>query len=229
VPHAADNGVIALFHSTFPALPTVEAGSVAVAMGIDEPKQAEVDADVRVHGTMRFLAGDEVPVHFLSYWFDAVREDNPEEIVFSSRPSIIQRYRDTLGIWDTRGHAPGTHYLRLHMRLSSEDTIIIPSLVLLKKATVGITATPTTARFEIEDVYPNPLRAGNLLHIRVGNLPATGGELRMMDLLGRTIMSRAVASRGEVELVSDAISPGIYTLMITVGNTVQTQIIHIIR
>jgi hypothetical protein len=184
-PHAADNGVVALFHSSFPALPTVEAGSVAAVISVDEPRQAPVDARVPVHGSVRFLPGADVPVHFVSYWLTAAAAGNPELPLWTSQPSIVQRYRDTIGVWDTQGLTPGDYLLTVHMRLSNDDTLSIPAPVRLTEPTVGVGTTTAAGDLRIEAVYPQPLRAGDALHVRLSDDgPA---QVALHDMLGREV------------------------------------------
>jgi hypothetical protein len=214
IPHAADNGVIALFNSTFPALPTVEAEAAAVVMGLDDPAQAEVDADVPLFGTMRFLPGSALPLYFTSFWFDAVREDTPDEVTFTARPSIRERYRDTIGVWDTRGHVSGAHILRLHMRLSSEDTISIPARVVLTESTLAVAPTPSRLGLSLS-AWPNPLRSGSTLSVAAtGVSPRFGAELTLTDVAGRIRQRMPVREGATVTLETRALPAGSYLLQL---------------
>ena len=209
VPHAADNGVVALFHSSFPALPTIEPGSVAAVIAVDEPRQAATDADVPVLGSVRFLPGADVPVHFVSYWLSAAQSDNPELALWTSQPSIVQRYREALGLWDTRGFAPGDYLLSVHMRLSNDDTISIPAPVRLLEGTVGIAASERPADFRIDAVYPQPLRPGTSLTVQLsGEGPAT---VMLQDLLGREV-GRSDGTARTRQLSTEGLAPGVYLL-----------------
>ena len=227
IPHAADNGVLALFNSSYPGLPTVEAGAVAVVMGADEPKQAPVGRDVPVLGTMRFIAGDDVAVHFASHWFDAVRVDNQSEVLFRSPPSIVQRVRDTLGIWDTRGHVPGDHYLRLYMRLNPDDTISIPTPVQLTAPT-SVRGRAGAQDFHITAVYPQPLRAGGMLTVRTEGLHGGDATLQLIDLLGRPVLTRRIDTATPLRLSAGDVPAGIYTLLLRGGSVQRTRTIHVI-
>jgi len=227
IPHAADNGVIALFNSSFPGLPTVEAGSVGVVMGVDEPKQAPVERDVPVVGTMRFLAGDEVEVHFASHWFEAVRVDDQSQVLFRSQPSIVQRVRDTLGIWDTRGHVPGDHYLWLYMRLNPDDTISIPAPVRLTAPT-PVSAGVPARDFRIAAVYPQPLRTGGVLRVHTEGIGRRGATLQLIDMLGRVMLTRRIDATGPLRLSAAGLPAGTYTLRLHSGGMQRTRTIHVI-
>ncbi|MBE0645914.1 MAG: hypothetical protein IH600_17670 [Bacteroidetes bacterium] len=210
IPHAADNGVIALFHSSFPSLPTIEAGSVATVISVDEPRRAEVDARVPVYGTVRFLAGADVPVHFVSFWMTAANTNNPDLVLWQSPPSIIQRYRDTLGVWDTNDFLPGDYELTVHMRLSNDDTIRIPALVQLTEATVGVDSEPSPATFAIRALYPQPARGGETVTVRFSDADA-GGTLLLCDVLGREVR-RMDFTGGMVRIETAGLAPGTYLL-----------------
>ncbi len=227
-PHAADNGVIALFHSSFPALPTVEAGAAAVVMGLDDPAQAETERDVALFGTVRFIGGSELPIHFISFWFDAVREDNPDDVLFTAGPSIRERYRDTLGIWDTRGHVPGNHLLRLHMRISTGDTISLPSVVRLVEGTVDTRSLPAAFRLQLA-AWPNPLRGRQTLTLRVQTAsPGGTAVLTMTDLLGRPVLRRPVKDAAVQVLRTDELPAGSYLLQLREGRQTVTRHIQIL-
>ena len=226
-PHAADNGVVALFHSSFPGLPTVEAGAAAVIMGIDDRAAAPVESDVPLRGSVRFLAGDDLPIHFISFWFDAAREDNPEELLFVAQPSIRERVRDTIGIWDTRGHVPGNHIVRLHMRISTGDTISIPAVIPL--AAVNTAAAPPAVRPLDLSAWPNPVSKDAALQIRVRpSAPGSRFSISLTDMLGRTRMRRHAEGASALALPVDALPAGSYLLRLTEGTRSVTRRIHII-
>lgn len=224
IPHAADNGIIALFHSTFPALPTIEAGSVATVVSVDEPRQAQTESFVPVHGSVRFLAGADVPVHFVSYWLSAARVSNPELELWKSQPSIIQRYRDTIGVWDTRGLTPGDYLLSVHMRLSNDDTISIPAAVVLTQGTVSVSQPNAASAFRIEEVYPQPVSVGMPLTVRLQD--ARPGTLLLHDMLGREL--RRIDANGDlVRFPTEGLVPGVYLLSARQGDELSTQPIRI--
>lgn len=219
IPHAAENGVIALFHSTFPALPTIESGSVATVISVDEPRQAMTESLVPVHGSVRFLAGADVPVHFVSYWLSAARSSNPDLELWKSPPSIVQRYRDTIGVWDTRGLAPGEYLLTVHMRLSSDDTISIPAPVILTEGTVGVSPQNAPSAFRIEGAWPQPVPAGMPLTVRLRG--AASCTLLLHDMLGRQLR-RFDAAGDIVRIPTEGLVPGMYLLSARQGNAVST-------
>jgi hypothetical protein len=227
IPHAADNGVIAIFHSSFPALPTIEAGSVATVLSVDEPRQATVDARVPIHGSVRFLPGADVPVYFLSYWMTAVNINNPDFVLWQSQPSIIQRYRDTLGTWDTDALLPGDYQLTVHMRLSNDDTIRIPTLVRLTEATVSIDADPSASEFAITAVYPQPAPSGEILSVRLSDETARG-TLLLHDMLGRE-MRRVDITGGILSIETDGLAPGVYRLSALRDGVLRQRSVHILR
>ncbi|MBN1448052.1 MAG: T9SS type A sorting domain-containing protein [Bacteroidetes bacterium] len=212
IPHAADNGVVALFNSTSPGLPTVESGAVGVVMGVDRPREAEVDSDVPVIGSMRFIAGEDVTIHFRSHWFEVVRSDVPDDVLFASRPSIVERVHDTLGVWDTRGHAAGNYLLNLHMRLSSDDVIVVPTPVKLTEPTVHVSTTDCPRDFRITAVYPQPLRRGGQLMVDVDGADVADAEIRIVDLLGRSVIHRRVERAGSIRISLPDLPPGTYML-----------------
>lgn len=224
IPHAADNGIIALFHSTFPALPTIEAGSAATVISVDEPRQALTESLVPVHGSVRFLAGADVPVHFVSYWLSAARGSNPELELWKSPPSIIQRYRDTIGVWDTRGLTPGEYLLTVHMRLSNDDTISIPAEVILTQGTVSVSPQNVAPAFHIEEAYPQPVHSGAPLTVRLRG--ARSCTLLLHDMLGREL--RRMDTNGElVRFPTEGLVPGMYILTARQGNVLSSQRIQI--
>jgi hypothetical protein len=226
-PHAAGNGVVALFHSSFPGLPTVEAGAAAVIMGIDDRAAAPVESDVPLQGSVRFLAGDDLPIHFISFWFDAAREDNPGELLYVARPSIRERIRDTLGTWDTRGHVPGNHIVRLHMRISTDDTISIPAVIPL--SAVNAAAALPAARNLHLSAWPNPVTRDAALQVRVRPAaPSARCSLTLTDMLGRTHMRRNMQGASTLALPLDALPAGTYLLRLTEDGRSATQRIHII-
>ncbi|MFZ1731112.1 MAG: hypothetical protein WBQ23_14225 [Bacteroidota bacterium] len=227
IPHAADNAVIAIFHSSFPALPTVEAGAVGAVLSVDEPKQATVDASVPVYGTVRFLPGADVPVYFLSYWMTAANANNPDLVLWKSQPSIVQRFRDTLGTWDTNGFVPGDYQLTVHVRLSNDDTISIPALVRLTEATVGVPADPSVGDFSISAVFPQPLQSGETLTVRFSDASAQG-RLLLHDLLGREVL-RTEIHDGSIRIGTAGLAPGVYTLSALVHGLLRQRTIQILR
>ncbi len=224
-PRAADNGVLALFHCTFPALPEVGPGAVAAVIGIDEPSQAPVNALVPVYGTVRFLPGADVPVYFTSYWLDVLRADEPDAPIRVSQPSIRQRYRDTLCVWDTSPLLPGAHILRVHMRISSEDTIVLPWAVQLTRATSvehpGLLTVPRIAA-----LYPQPARVDASVAVDY-ELPADGA-LDVYDALGRRVYNRTVsAGNGTLRLDSGTLRPGVYLLRLHSREGAATTFLHL--
>ncbi len=224
-PRAADNGVLALFHCTFPALPEVGPGAVAAVIGIDEPSQAPVNALVPVYGTVRFLPGADVPVYFTSYWLDVLRADEPEAPIRVSQPSIRQRYRDTLCVWDTSPLLPGAHILRVHMRISSEDTIVLPWAVQLTRATsVELPAVAASPR--IAALYPQP--ASVHASVAVDYEAPRDGTLDVYDALGSRVYSRAVPSgSGTLLLPAHTLPAGMYLLRLIARDEAATTLLHI--
>jgi hypothetical protein len=213
VAHAADNSVLALLHSTFTALPTVDAGAVAAVLGIDDPSQAPVNAFVPVYGTVRFIPGADVPLSFVSFWLDGIRVEDPDDPFVVSGPSIRQRYRDTLCVWNTAGLLPGDHALRIHMRLSNGDTIVVPWAVRLTTAT---SAQPLASPEGLRLLGPAPNPAGS------GDAPvltAMSDERRSSVLIhiydgaGRRIQQRTVEAGQSIRVNTRGWARGRYQVL----------------
>lgn len=224
--HAADNSLLALLHSTFPALPTVDVGAAAAVLAVDDPRQASVDALVPVHGTVRFLPGAEFPVTFVSYWLSAANSSNPDLELWKSAPSIVQRYRETIGTWDTHGLSPGDYLLAINMRLSTGDTVAVPAPVRLTAATVAVSDAATAPVSLIASVHPQPARAGVPVTLQLDGSGHT--QLVLHDARGREVR-RDQAIGGAVSIPTTALAPGLYILTATRNGIIQRRPIQIIR
>ncbi len=218
VAHAAENSVLGLLHSTFTALPTVDSGAVATVLGIDDPSQAPVNSLVPVYGTVRFLPGKDVPISFVSYWLDGIRLEDPDDPFYVSGPSIRQRYRDTLCVWNTAGLLPGDHALRIHMRLSSGDTIVIPWPVSLTTSTAARHPAPPSS-LHILGIAPNPVTsAQGAVLVHLDGVPGSEAVLMLVhDVLGRCVLRSVVDSHGPVSISTQGWPRGHYRVTIQQG------------
>jgi hypothetical protein len=228
VAHAADNSVLALLHSNFTALPTVDDGSAAAVIGIDEPSQAPVNASVPIHGTVRFLPGKDVPISFVSYWIDGVRVEDADAPFHVFGPSIRQRYRDTLAVWNTAGLLPGDHALRIHMRLSSGDTIVIPWPVrLVLNTAVAAIAEPSS--FGIRGIAPNPLPAGSggfMVFLNDDNV-AADIDVAVFDAMGRCILRESMPAQSLLNIRTTQWARGRYQLLLRRGSDYATAALYV--
>ncbi len=217
VAYASESSVLALLHSTFTALPTVDAGAVAAVLGIDDPSQAAVNARVPVYGTVRFIPGKDVPVSFVSYWLDGIRLEDPDDPFPVSAPSIKQPYRDTLCVWNTDGLLPGDHALRIYMRLSSGDTLMIPWTVRLTPST-AIRALPSVSSLHIGGIAPNPALADGAVTLLVASQSnAEAIRISVYDMLGRRMHERAIDAAGVVSIGTSGWPRGYYRITVTQG------------
>ncbi|MCZ7556405.1 MAG: hypothetical protein M5R41_08390 [Bacteroidia bacterium] len=217
VAHAADNSVLALLHSGFTALPSVDAGAVAAVVGIDDPSQAPVNALVPVYGTVRFIPGADVPLSFVSFWLDGIRVEDPDAPFPVSPPSIRQRYRDTLCIWNTAGLLPGDHALRVHMRLSSGDTIVVPWAVRLTVNTT-VEAVAVANGLRVSGPAPNPSRSGDapLLTVHADD-QRSSILLHIYDGAGRRVQQHVVSPGQSMRVNTNGWARGRYQVLAVQG------------
>jgi hypothetical protein len=81
-------------------------------------------------------------------------------------------------------------------------------------------------------VYPNPAR--DVLQINYGAATASRGEIRLLDVQGRVVYSKAVGiaagdNRYDINLSSTGISAGSYVLKLQSGNTEQQVKVVVVR
>jgi hypothetical protein len=80
--------------------------------------------------------------------------------------------------------------------------------------------------------YPNPAR--DVLQINYGAATASRGEIRLLDVQGRVVYSKAVGiaagdNRYDINLSSTGISAGSYVLKLQSGNTEQQVKVVVVR
>ena len=70
-------------------------------------------------------------------------------------------------------------------------------------------------------IYPNPLLKGNIVHVKVPN--TTNFEIKLLDITGKTLLSRSFHGEDEVSINFDDIRDGVYIFQIISESSVQTR------
>ena len=233
--HVTDNAIMALLNSNFSALPFVEENCAALIGSIDEPTHGFVGQKLKIYGTSRVIAGASFPFSLATSWLEFASTAEPDLFTRITPPSLRDRYRDTLGTWDTKGLLAGEYILRLNMRINTgtnlTDTIRVDRLVRLLNAPLSVRDAVHANDLTLDQNYPNPFSDRTMIRFRVSEnhtMPRTDNEitLRVHDAFGREVHHSQHAlllmKENEIEFDAQHLAPGLYGYSVIMGKTIST-------
>lgn len=238
--HASENAVLGLLNTSYSALPTVGPESASLIGSVDEPSSGFIGQKLKVYGTAKIIAGVNVPVYLSTFWLEYASAGDPDNFYPITNPSARERYRDTLGTWDTKGLRAGEYILRLNMRINigtnQFDTIHIDRSVRLIDAPVAVTNDNTPENFSLEQNYPNPFSSSTTIQFHVGTQLAEccghAVSLRVFDIHGREVarLMEGVVEPGEhtVSFKPVGLASGVYMYRLHLNGETRTKLMTLL-
>ena len=218
-----NDAIIGLFNCTFGAQPRAGEGSGVLIMGVDDPTTGYVDDQISIKGSAFLIGGPEFPAIIDQYWLEFGLSAIPDDRRPIGSPSILPKYKEELGIWDTQGLDPGQYNVYVNLKLNlGTDTITVPRQITLDEKPVSVENPLNPGSFSVSQSYPNPVVFGNTATIDV-QLPGNREAVFMVfDALGRVVDRRTVERSAALQIQTSRLAPGIYRYVLGSGGTRKT-------